>query len=312
MTEAPNALGPAELYSAAGDSFFEIANHLYDINKEEEIKAALLEEGVTPGPFLIELQLQERAPPYLQRAIRAFRYAAATGSGVTKMRARLALADASYGVQGAVFAKTVYQAITEEFVSSQGPLEEYPYFIAASAKWAVTLIKDGLACEYGRPLRDTDWDAVWVNLGAAPDHDICKLPENTYPKEYLDKLGQVWRVKVQGSTAISCLHGASRRELFKRQNPIEFAYCLKTARVEETVLDLMKRGALTPKLILNLFDNPRKPAELNNEARRAISREEDAAKSAEGCSDAACDTRGTEGRPNNAITSAKSGKKASK
>jgi hypothetical protein len=197
---APFAADPSELYYKAGDEFFAAANYLFEIKGEEQIQSALRDEGITiqDGPFdeaFYRLKLKTRAQPYLYRAINSYRYAAAGAFGTARARARLALADAIYGLPGSRgLAQGIFQAITREYISSRGPLEDYPYFMSAASKWALSLVQDSPACKSGGTPRNEDWDDVWVKLGAAKDHNICVLAKNIWNKEDWEKFGPMWRL----------------------------------------------------------------------------------------------------------------------
>jgi hypothetical protein len=133
----------------------------------------------------------------LNAAIIAFQNAAATSSispltePFSDLEPIVMQGDASYLNQDDAGAKAAYAATVRRFTEEDEPLDiELISLAKAAAHWAVILLDAG-HCGYA-PVKDPQWDAAWMPLGAASDNDLCVLTRPVPPSSAeLDKFGML-------------------------------------------------------------------------------------------------------------------------
>src|SRR5262249_45993230 len=147
-------------------------------------------------------------------------------------RADIALADALFALQGLTtnrVATAIYSQIVKDFIVQQGPLENYPSFAGAAARWAAIKTGDNY-CRYNdQPLRDAEWDATWTQLGVSPAHNPCWLRKNSFTRDEMTKLGPLHRVTWWVNAFYKCLEkGGYAESIFRTpKDPIEIGYCFQ-------------------------------------------------------------------------------------
>jgi len=130
----------------------------------------------------------------LDSAVVAFENAAATSpmppplEPASAMEPQVMLGDAFYAAGNEPQAKNAYADAIRQFAQEDEPPDELLWLAKAAARWAAILSHEG-NCKTSSP-RIADWDNVWIPLGAAPDHDLCRFAQpGSPPSAELDKFG---------------------------------------------------------------------------------------------------------------------------
>ena len=99
-------------------------------------------------------------------------------------------------------AKATYAKAVQKFIEEDEPSHELVWLADATARWLTVLTRDG-ACKT-RPARIPEWDFLWIQLGAATDHDPCDIvgPDRPWPGRSAEQFGILRTVFAEVSESV--------------------------------------------------------------------------------------------------------------